>query len=497
MIAMTMPISTKTTIAACNQIQVGDMPRLYIRREASAVIGGSNRSENYHPRIARSFTTSIARPARVLLTLTLLAAASIVFTGGADAAKRAQPAASTQLDGVNILGVYSGASAAGGRGEIASAKALHAGVVRFGVPWSDLEPNRPGEIEPRALAYIDEVIGAAAAAKIKPIIFIDSPPCWASGAPAAVLSECVPGRRSQANRWPPASPAAYAQFVAYLAARYGTRLAAIEVWNEPDQGNELYFAGPEKARRYAEVLRAAYPAIKQADPTLPVLGGSFVGFNGVFLKLLYENGIKGYYDGLSVHFYTLTLTALREIHAVQVANGDTTPIWLDEFGWSSCWPQFQIQQEQLCVTAATQAANMTNLFRSIARTSWIKAALFYQMKSTVSENFGVLTEQETRKPSFNALARVFASPAALPPARPTLRLKRAGASVVALGSGPVGDYLRLEAFQGSTLRYRALFALNRFNQYLLTLPAALGTHGLRVRVYQLWQGSGRAVQRHI
>src|SRR3984957_11982124 len=96
--------------------------------------------------------------------LTLLAAAFVAFTGDADAAKRAQPAAGTQLDGVNILGVYSGANAAGGRGEIAAAKALHARVVRFGVPWSDLEPNHPGEIEPRALAYIDEVIGAAAAA---------------------------------------------------------------------------------------------------------------------------------------------------------------------------------------------------------------------------------------------------------------------------------------------------------------------------------------------
>src|ERR1700722_4623433 len=124
MIAMTMPITTKTTIAACNQIQVGDMPRLYIRRQASAVIGGSNRGENYHPRIARSLTTSIARPARALLTLTLLATAFVAFTGDADAAKRAQPAAGTQLDGVNILGVYAGANAAGGRGEIASAKAL-------------------------------------------------------------------------------------------------------------------------------------------------------------------------------------------------------------------------------------------------------------------------------------------------------------------------------------------------------------------------------------
>ena len=47
------------------------------------------------------------------------------------------------------------------------------------------------------------------------------------------------------------------------------------------------------------------------------------------------------------------------------------------------------------------------------------------------------------------------------------------------------------------LRYRALFTLNRFNRYSIPLPRALGTHGLRVRVYQYWQGSSRDAQRGI
>ena len=55
------------------------------------------------------------------------------------------------------------------------------------------------------------------------------------------------------------------------------------------------------------MLRAAYPAIKQANPSVPVLAGSLVGSNGVFLRALYAAGIKGYYDGLAVHFYNLTL----------------------------------------------------------------------------------------------------------------------------------------------------------------------------------------------
>src|SRR5205814_7992043 len=118
-----------------------------------------------------------------------------------------------------------------------------------------------------------------------------------------------------------------------------------EVWNEPDQGNQLYFAGPNKAKRYAALLKAAYTAIKQANPTVTVLGGSLVGSNGLFLRALYAAGIKGYYDGLAVHYYSLFLASLRAIHETQLANGHSRPLWLDEFGWSRCFPPQRIQEE--------------------------------------------------------------------------------------------------------------------------------------------------------
>ncbi len=89
-----------------------------------------------------------------------------------------------------------------------------------------------------------------------------------------------------------------------------------------------------------------------------------MGSNGAFLRALYAAGIKGYYDGLSVHFYNLVLASLRYIHEVQLQNGDHTPLWLNEFGWSSCWPRQRVQQEQGCVTKQVQAANLANVFRS-------------------------------------------------------------------------------------------------------------------------------------
>jgi hypothetical protein len=307
------------------------------------------------------------------------------------------------LGGVNIGGVSSSSPLTVADGEIAQAQALHAKVVRVEVPWSAMEPLGSGLVEPRALAFADRLMADAAASGIRVIAFVDSTPCWASSAPTTLLRKCVPGSFRQANAWPPTTPDAYASFVAYLAQRYGTRLAAIEIWNEPDQSNQLYFAGPHKPQRYAAILRAAYPAIKQVNPSVPVIAGSLVGYNGVFLRDLYAAGIKGYYDGLAVHFYSLTLASLRQFRAVQTANGDTKPLWLDEFGWSSCWPRYKIQQEQACVTPQAQAANITNLFRSLAHTSYIAAEALYKLQGSSSEDFGVLTESGARKPSYAAL----------------------------------------------------------------------------------------------
>jgi len=435
---------------------------------------------------------------RIRLSAGLTTAACFVLAafGTADAgAAIAKSATGAPLGGVNILALRPDASMAEANAAISSASALHAKVVRAEVPWSAFEPQSSQTMSAAALAVADHVIDDAASVGIRVIVTVDSTPCWASSAPQSLLKKCKPTSYGRANTWPPRDPSTYASFVASLAHRYGSKLAAIEVWNEPDQSNEDYFAGPEKPAHYAALLRAAYPAIKQADPELPVLGGSLVGSNGAFLKALYAAGIKGFYDGLSVHFYNLTLASLRSIHEVQLAAGDSTPLWLDEFGWTSCWPR-RVEQEQGCVTAQTQASNLSNAFRSFAQAPYLAAAVVYKLRDSGAEQFGVLSTNGAHKRSFKALAQVLKSPHG-PISPVTLRLVKAGKRVRATGSGPVGDFMQLEAFQGTVLRYRALFTLDRFNRFSIALPAALGTSGLRVRVYQYWAGVGKAAQKSI
>lgn len=438
----------------------------------------------------------LRRPRRqsLAIMLAVCALASLVGVDGALATSSAPQAA--PVSGINVGGLSFGSAPAEADRAIGLARQLHAKVVRSELPWAVMEPRGPNAVDPHALAYTDRLVADAAAAGITVIETVRSTPCWQSTAPAPLLRTCSATRLGGANAWPPRDPASYAAFVAYLAQRYGTRLAAIEIWNEPDQSNELYFAGPEKAKRYAALVRAAYPAIKQANPGVPVLAGSLVGSNGVFLRALYANGMKGYYDGLAVHYYTLTLAALRAIRQVQLENGDSKPLWLDEFGWSSCWPRQRIQEQQACVTPKVQATNMVNIFRSLARTSYVAAEVIFQLQDTSEEQFGVMTFAGARKPAFGALAGVFASPFARP-SQVTLRLIRRHGHVIASGSSPVGDFMGLEAFKHGVLRYRAVFVLDRFNRYSITIPRVLGTRGLLVRTYQYWTGPGAAAHKSI
>jgi hypothetical protein len=489
-IAITMPIRTKTTIAICIQIQVGDMYEARLKPACGPLVPHGETVHHYRdgvPRLARG-PIARRRATRLLALCAGLALLGAVTATSAGAAGRL-------LGGLNMVSLGRGPIALEAERAVSAASKLHARILRIDVSWNTMEPTGPGQLNAAGLAYYDRLAGAASAAGIKLVMTVGWTPCWASSAPRPLMRRCAPGHSTRANTYPPRDASAYGAFVAQLARRYGSSLAAIEVWNEPDQANELYFGGRNKAAHYATVLRAAYPAIKAANPSVRVLGGSLVGSNGVFLRALYAAGIKGFYDGLSVHYYTLTLAALHEVHEVQRANGDGKPLWLDEFGWSSCYPHRSSEQEQGCVTAQMQSANIASVFSALERLPYVEAAILYKLRDSPGEEFGVLRTNGARKPSFNALAGVLAAGGGNV-GRVTLSVSRQGSHVLARGSAPVGDYMQLEVLQGNVPRFRALFILDRFNRYSIALPAALGTSGLTVRVGQ-FSALGRGAQQSI
>lgn len=411
----------------------------------------------------------------ILLLLGLLAALLV-------APATASAAAAT---GVTISPIRSEENRAALVQDLDQAVALRAKVVRTEIRWDLLEPTQ-GAYDQAYVARIDDFMAAAKARGIRVMVTFLGSPCWTTTHPQVRATGCAGALPADSPFFPPADNAAYGRAGAFLAQRHPGTLGWIEIWNEPDHVNEVYWGGPDKAKTYAALLKAAYPAIHVASPKTKVLGGAIVGANGQFLKALYANGAKGRYDALSVHYYDLVLASLRSIRQVQRAAGDRKPVFLGEFGWTSCRPKVT-QGGHACVTPGVQAANLRDTFALIRRGSYLSGAITYNLHDTMQYSFGLLTLGQARKPAFAAARTAFGGKGRA--AKVGLRLRRSGRSVVASGTGPAADALQIDVFKGGRLRYKATFRLTRDRTFRLRLPSQLGTRGLQVRVHQYWSGT--------
>jgi len=139
--------------------------------------------------------------------------------------------------------------------------------------------------------------------------------------------------------------AVYREFASFMAERVAEfpQVQAWQLWNEMDVAfTPVFGAGRpevsfrERGRLYSEMLRQAYPAIKQSNPNaLVVVGGIASDIDGGFLEGLYEAGAQ--YDVLALHTYGFPLElAFRErgtvARRVMQRHHDTRPLWNTEFG---------------------------------------------------------------------------------------------------------------------------------------------------------------------
>ena len=289
---------------------------------------------------------------------------------GALCRRRRGTATAAPLGGINAVRRRPGTTSA----EIDSAIERRAGAARAGGAHRravvGARTAAQGTIEPHALALADRLVGDASAAGIGVIVTVDSTPCWDSSAPASLLRTCTPAQRHRGQRLAAARPVALRErLTAFLAQRYGARLAAIEVWNEPDQANQDYLAGPEKPQL---MRRSCAPPIRRSSaPIRPCPSWRARSWAPTASSCARSTRPA---SGATTTGWRCTSTRsrwalVRSIHETQLAYGDTTPLWLDEFGWSSCWPRHRTQQEQACVTPQVQGTNTANVFRSLARTA--------------------------------------------------------------------------------------------------------------------------------
>src|SRR5579883_589204 len=125
--------------------------------------------------------------------------------------------------------------------------------VKQQVRWADIEPT-PGAFN---WGPLDSAASLAQAAGVKVLFSVVAAPSWAS----------------VSNGEYPKNPQDFANFMSIMASRYKGKVAAYEIWNEENFAREVG-PGNINACNYVDLLKAAYPAIKAADPNAIVLSGA-------------------------------------------------------------------------------------------------------------------------------------------------------------------------------------------------------------------------------
>jgi len=162
---------------------------------------------------------------------------------------------------------------------VAEWRALGVDTVRIFALWSRIAPpTRPAGFDgadPSSPGYfwgaLDAAVARVRAARMKVTLTVTGPgPLWTSSSPS---------RRRPAYR---PRPSAYAAFATAVALRYGADVDRYLLWNEPNIAVWLYPQARCSRGRctavsphlYRGLVRAAYPAVRAADPGAQVVIGT-------------------------------------------------------------------------------------------------------------------------------------------------------------------------------------------------------------------------------
>jgi len=301
-----------------------------------------------------------------------------------------------------------------------------AGMVRVDLGWASLEQGGKGQINSWYLGKIDHVVAQAQARGLKVLFTVWETPCWASTAPESLKQGCAGSWWDRdVQRYPPADAADYGDALAFLVGRYGDRVAAWELWNEPN--HPTYFRGPDQAGNYATLVKAAYPAAKAADPSATIIAGSLADADYQFTQSLLERGIGGHFDAYSVHPYSEDRSPIHPglagwakksfaagvplVRQTLLAHGQAQPIWLTEFGWSTCSVRGQPGAYDNCVDASTQADWLEQAYAHMTNWSYVPVGVWFNIEDTSDDtgdrvdNYGLVNTAGAPKPAYAAFRR--------------------------------------------------------------------------------------------
>ena len=255
--------------------------------------------------------------------------------------------------------------------------------VRIVFAWEELEPQ-PGAYD---FTAIDRLVATAARHGLASVVNVTATPRWAS----------IQASSEEYWRFPPSSPQPFAEHMRQLVLRYGPRgslwaqnpslpvvpVRQWQIWNE--QTAPWHWNPQPWAPGYTQLLRAAYRAIRGADPRAKVVAGSLVAPRADYppadaIRDLYRAGAKRFFDAVAVHPFTndrrsvrrtvdQILAIVRGVRAEMKRRGDgRKPIILTELMWPASAGMVPTEaQLGFETTPRGQAARLKASYRALAR----------------------------------------------------------------------------------------------------------------------------------
>lgn len=272
--------------------------------------------------------------------------------------------------------------------ELSLAHQLNVANVRLEIPWFLVEPSRGGYSWSRA----DYIFQSAAAygVTIQPILVYT--PAWDGGY----------------NAFPVAAD--FQAFVTTFMGRYGSRIRAVEMWNEPDGGQSLVSNNP--SLYVQDILKPGYTAVKSVRPGVSVIEGGSINDSGTccaWLSGVISAGGGSYFDIAAFHDYGGNYAQVVSAYRSLVGG---KPIWLGEYG----------------VSDATGSQQSSLITAAIAGTPGLAMAQFYTLRdesvylccppTPYGEHklYGVVAADDvTKKSSFYTMQRLLGGSSPPPP----------------------------------------------------------------------------------
>jgi hypothetical protein len=281
--------------------------------------------------------------------------------------------------------------------------------VRIDVGWDGIEDTAKGARNAWYLGMIDRCVNGATSRGIKVLVMLWQTPRWANG--------------GAGNHVPPTNPQDYGDFARWAAGYFRGRVAAWEVWNEPDPHQPFWLG---TTAQYVSLLRAAYPAFKAGDGAANVVLAGPSSNDDVWIRELYSLGAKGSFDVLATHPYQgqadapperaddgnrWWFTHLPAVRRVMLDYGDgAKPVWFTEFGWSThantastpVWERGVTPEQQ--ADYAVRAYNYTREnYPYVPVMFWYKERANPTGTDPHQEGYGLLDGKLAPRPVLNAL----------------------------------------------------------------------------------------------